>query len=540
LSETADSYLMSQRKKAAKKQGALRRAGKRGLRRAARRNRDYLSWRHLTRNQKEVAQRIWKGDYQKIGPGGGWGFLDRFVVFMKTIGFLECLDVAGDGYVRRMITIAKLLLTYQVKILLGIESMNQVPGLLFNDVGLLMMLGYTAEQVENGHCKRGKGKNTRPMNKNTLADALDKFSPEELEGILNGGVKLLAKLGFIKDATFLMDATDLPTTEKCNGSGRRTVDKEKWSRKEKRMVTISETTFGFKLMLLRSLDSRIIVAAKVRQIQESEKDWTLALVRQAAENIGEGKIKLLLIDRGYLDGLTLWILKHNYGIDWIIPLRTDMHITKDARGLRNTVDAKKIFREQREDLKVVGIAGLVSYDQYGDEEHQEKYRNGMDFKANTANTVMVTHWKKEAYDQGHEPVFLTSLAVSRPLNILDKYDLRSLIENQTNRELKQGWLITKIPKKTQNAVTAHAILTLCMYNLTNAYRTELGQDLADSGIRRFRRETARQTRDKIVVFTEEHYGIFDLEEFAFLLGKPSKWFSRHVNAETFKEAHGIT
>ena len=531
---------MSQRKKTVKKQGALRRAGKRGLRRAARCNRDYLAWRHLTRNQKEVAQRIWKGDYQKIGPGGGWGFLDRFVVFMKTIGFLECLDVAGVGYVRRMITIAKLLLTYQVKILLGIESMNQVPGLLFNDVGLLMMLGYTAEQVENGHCRRGKGKNTRPMNKNTLADALDKFSPEELEGILNGGVKLLAKLGFIRDTTFLMDATDLPTTEKCKGAGRRTVDKEKWSRKEKRTVTISETTFGFKLMLLRSLDSRIIVAARVRPIQESEKDWTLALVRQAAKNIGEGKIKLLLIDRGYLDGLTLWVLKHNYGIDWIIPLRTDMHITKDARGLRNTVDAKKIFREQREDLKVVGIAGLVSYDQYGDEEHQKKYRNGMDFKANAANTVMVTRWKKEAYEPGHEPVFLTSLAVSRPLNILDKYDLRSLIENQTNRELKQGWLISKIPKKTENAVTAHAILTLCMYNLTNAYRTEQGQNLAESGIRRFRRETARQTRDKIVVFTEEHYGIFDLEEFAFLLGRPSKWFSRHIDAEAFKEEHGIT
>jgi len=531
---------MSQRKKAIKKQGALRRAGKRGLRRAARRNRDYLAWRHLTRNQKEVAQRIWKGDYQKIGPGGGWGFLDRFVVFMKTIGFLECLDVAGEGYVRRMITIAKLLLTYQVKILLGIESMNQVPGLLFNDVGLLMMLGYTAEQVENGHCKRGKGKNTRPMNKNTLADALDKFSPEELEGILNGGVKLLAKLGFIGDTTFLMDATDLPTTDKCEGAGRRTVDKKVWSRKAKGLVTISVTTFGFKLMLLRSLDSRIIVAAKVRQIQESEKDWTLALVRQASENIGEGKIKLLLIDRGYLDGLTLWILKHNYGIDWIIPLRTDMNIANDTRGLRNTVDAKKIFREQRKDLEVVGIAGLASYDQYGDEEHQEKSFKTKDFKGNPINVVMVTRWKDKAYEPGHEPVFLTSLAVSKPLKILDKYDLRSLIENQTNRELKQGWLITKIPKKTQKAVTAHAILTLCMYNLTNAYRTEMGQELAESGIRRFRRETSRQTRDKIVVFIEEHYGIFDLEEFAFLLGKPSKWFSRHIDTEAFKEEHGIT
>jgi hypothetical protein len=530
---------MNRRKKAVKKQGTLNRSRQRGRRRASRRNRDYLAWRHLTRNQKEVAKRIMAGDYQKIGPGGGWGFLDKFVIFMKTIGFLECLDVAGEGYVRRMITIAKLLLTYQVKILMGISSMNQIPSALFNDIGLLMMLGYTAEQIENGHCKRGKGKNNRPLHKNTLADALDRFSPEELEGILNGGVKLLTKRGFIKDTTFLMDATDLPTTEKCEGAGRKTVDKEVWSRKEKKLVTISVTTFGFKLMLLRSLDSRIIVAAKVRQIQESEKDWTLALVKQAAQNIGENKIKLLLIDRGYLDGLTLWILKHNHAINWIIPLRTDMAITKDARGLRDTVDVKRIFRAQRKGLKVVGIVGLSSYDQYGNEEHQGKNFNAKDFKGNPINVVMVTHWKDKMYEPGHEPVFLTSLGVSKPLGILDKYDLRSLIENQTNRELKQGWLITKIPKKTQRAVTAHSILTLCMYNLTNAYRTNLGQELTESGIRKFRRETFRQTHDKIVVFTQEHYGIFDLEELMFLVGKPSKWFSRHRDAAAFKKEHGL-
>ena len=506
---------MSRRKKAAKKQRADQRAQKRGRRRTSRRNREYLAWRHLTRDQKEVAKRILAGDYQSIDVGG-WGFLDKFVIFLKTIGFLECLDVAGEGYVRRMITIAKLLLTYQIKILMGISSMNQVPGSLFGDIGLLMMLGFTAEQIKNGHCKRGKGKNNKPLHKNTLADALDRFSPAELEGILNAGVKLSAKQGFIKDTTFLMDGTDLPTTEKCEGAGRRTVDKQVWSRKEKRLVTISVTTFGFKLMLMRSLESRIIVAAKVTQIQESEKEYTLALVKQAAENIGEGKIKLLLIDRGYLDGLTLWTLKYAYGIDWIIPSRTDMAVTKDARGLREKIDPKRIFRQGREGLKVVGVTELVSYDQYGDEEHQKKNFTAKDFKANPINAIMVTHWKDKAYEPGHAPVFLTSLGVSKPLAILDKYDLRSLIENETNRELKQGWLITKIAKKTRKAVTAHAILTLCMYSLTNAYRTEKGQALAEAGIRKFRRETFQQTRNKIVVFTDEHYGIFDIQELMIL------------------------
>ncbi|MFA4904815.1 MAG: transposase [Desulfobaccales bacterium] len=535
---------MSQSKKAANEQRANERARKRGQRSASRKNRSYLAWRHLTRDQKEVAKRIMAGDYRTI-DWAGWGFLDKFVIFLKTIGFLECLDVAGEGYVRRMITIAKLLLTYQIKILMGIGSMNQVPQLLFGDIGLLMMLGYTAEQIKNGHCNRGKGKKTGPMHKDTLADALDRFSPVEIEHILNSGVKLLAKEGFIKDSTYLMDATDLPTTEKCLGAGRRTVTKQVVGRDketgEKRIVEVLETTHGFKLHILRGLDSRIVVAAKVTQIQESEKNWTMPLIHQATENLGGRKIRLLLIDRGYIDGLTLWTLKYELGIDWIIPVRTDMAVTKDARGMRDTEDPKRIFRAQREGLKVVGFKDLRSYDQYGDAAHQQKNAQAKDFKANPINAVMVTHWGTKEYPPGKEKVFLTSLAVSDPLKIIDKYDLRSLIENTTFRELKQGWLINKIPKKTERAVTAHALLTLCMYNFTNAYRTDKGQDLAEQGFRRHRLKTFAQTRTKVVVMTEEHFGIFDLEELAILWGKPPKSFRpfSDVDPEAFKKEHGI-
>jgi hypothetical protein len=186
------------------------------------------------------------------------------------------------------------------------------------------------------------------------------------------------------------------------------------------------------------------------------------------------------------------------------------------------------------------MSGLTSYDSYCDEEHQKKNFNTKDFKGNPINAVMVTHWNGKDYTPGHEKVFLTSLSVLEPIKILDKYDWRSLIENTTNRELKQGWLINKIPKKTERAVTAHAILTLCMYNLTNAYRTDLGQKLTEGGIRRFRLSTITQTRSKVVAFTEEHYGIFDIQELMILLGKPPKFFTRDMDPTAFKKEHGLT
>ena len=495
-----------------------------------------IRWHCLTRNQKEVAKKVIGGDYRFVKVAG-WGFLDKFIIFLKEAGFLTALDVDGQGYERKLITIAKLLLTYEVKVLLGISSMNQVPQLLFGDVGLMMLIGFTAEQIKNGHCKRGKGKANKPMHKDTLADALDRYKPAEMENVLNAGIKILAERGFIKDSDYIMDDTPLETTEKCKGRGKKTV-MEKRLTKENGIVEIPVTTYGFKLLAIRGVKSRQIVAAKIININEDAREYTLKLLKQAIKNIGKDKIKLLLIDRGFIDGIILWKIKHNLGIDFIIPLKTDMRITANARGLRDTEIKGKIYRAARKDISVIGIKGLTSYDQYGDAEHNQKDKFSKDFKGNKINAVMVTEWDGKEYPQGKEKVFLTTLQINRPLQIIDKYDLRSLIENETFRELKQGWLINKVQKKTRNGVTSHAILTLCMYNMTNAYRTDIGERLTETGIRRFRQQTWAETRNKIVIVSGDYYGIFDIEELLLLIGKPPDEFWS-IDPDKFKKDYDL-
>ncbi|MCD6311653.1 MAG: hypothetical protein J7M11_04255 [Elusimicrobia bacterium] len=96
-----------------------------------------IRWHCLTRNQKAVAKKVIAGDYRFL-RAAGWGFLDKCIIFLQEVGFLAVLDVDGKGYSRKLITIAKLLLTYEAKVLLGIKSMNQVPQMLFGDIGLMM------------------------------------------------------------------------------------------------------------------------------------------------------------------------------------------------------------------------------------------------------------------------------------------------------------------------------------------------------------------------------------------------------------------
>jgi hypothetical protein len=71
---------------------------------------------------------------------------------------------------------------------------------------------------------------------------------------------------------------------------------------------VTRRVWGFKVLLVYEVHLRLVVAAKVVPIQEHESRSTRALVAQARANLGPGAVRVLLIDRGFLDGADLWYL----------------------------------------------------------------------------------------------------------------------------------------------------------------------------------------------------------------------------------------
>ena len=505
------------------------RAAKGARRRHRRKNRRYQAFRLLTRNQQEVARRLSVGRVDLVTVTG-WSFVASFLAFLDQVEYVVLLDLEGQGFVRVMIPIARLILTYQLKILLGIPSMNLVPTKLFREIALLQLIGYTTVQLQNGFCQRGT-LTVGPMHKNTLAEAMEKLTADELATVLNGTAQRLVQHGFFAKSHghFALDASDLPTTPTYEGAGLLTKTERRVT-KDKQVVELAHYVYGFQVFVVYEVQLRLIVAAQVVPIEERETRHTLALVRQAIRNLGPGILRVLLVDRGFLDGTDLWELKHTLRIDFVVPAKATMRITADAQGLAHQkADGESIFRAERAgrptrgkdgrerddgQVTVVGVADLTSYDQYGEEAHA-KHASRTDFVGNPLNALVVLRWQGEASAQGDEKVFLTSLPISSPLAILDLYDLRSLIENTAFRELKQGWNLASYPKKTDDAVRAHVFLTLVTFSLANAFRTKHGQALAHHGIRRQR---AEQHCGKVVIVAGDHYAVFDLEEVFILLG----------------------
>jgi Transposase DDE domain len=504
-------------------------AAKRERHRRTRQGRHYRAWRHLTRDQQEVARRLSAGHIDLVTISG-WGFVSSFLVFLDELEFFALLDLDGKGFQRVLIPIARLILTYQLKILLGIASINRVPTKLFREIALLQLIGYTSTQLQAGFCQRGNLAQG-PMHKNTLADAVERLSADEVAQVLNRTARRLADRGFFAKSKghFALDASDLPTTAKYTGAGLlKKIDKK--VTRDKKVVEIERWVYGFQVFVLYEVHLRLVVAAKVVPIQERETRHTMALVQQAITNLGPGVIRVLVLDGGFLDGSDLWQLTHTWGIDFVVPPKETMRVTADAQGLgRQPADGESIFVQERAgtpkkrkegplreegQVTAVGVAELTSYDQYGDEPHT-KHANRTEFTGNPINAVVVTRWQGEAYAPGHEKVFLTSLPIDRPLVVVDVYDLRSLIENTAFRELKQGWSLESYPKKTAEAVRGHVFLTLVTFTLANAFRTQQGQALAQYGVRRQRAEENSAT---IIVFAGDNYALFDIEEVFVLLG----------------------
>jgi len=480
-----------------------------------------------TRNQHEVAKRLLAGEVAMVG-GTGWSFVEPFLAFLGEVGFFDILRIDGEKFVRKMAEVSLLLLTYQVKVWLGLAGMNCLGQTLFRDRALLKLIGYTTAQLHEGFCQRGKADKQKPLHKNVLADAVEKLTPDEVSYILNESVKRLAARGVWAGSRghLALDATDLETTPRYRGAGLKTVTERKWSRQDKKRIEVEKVVHGFKLLALYDVQGRIVVAAKVVKINEHESQFTRELLRQGIANLGPAVIQVLLIDRGFLDGLTLWHIRHTDGVDFVIPAKDGMRVKTDARAFLNQKpDGQWLVAAERPahgphqegHVKLIGVTGLTSYDSYGDEAHQRQV-NRSDFEGQPINALAVTEFDHHVYTAEQAKVFLTSLPVTDALAVLDLYDLRSLIENTLFRELKQGWFLGVFPKKTDDAVRAHVFLTLTIFNLTNAYRTDAGQELAQRGIRRQRREW--HSAHQVMVFAGEFYAIFDVEEVFILLSRP--------------------
>lgn len=511
-----------------------------------------LNWKLASRDDAKVAQGLYAGEaIEEMHELSDAGLLDEFFVFLQDLGMMQAFEqLKLPGAKRMLIPTVQFVLLYLLKVLFGGQSMNELPRVLFSDLGLMELVGFNAHQCENGLTKRGDAQRTTkkkqgPITAQCLADNISKLSEEELERLFNHMVQLLARRGFFSGNLLVaLDGSKLPTPQSYEGRGLLKQTRSVKIKGQQEAATEEYYVYGWKVLVLIEVHTRLPLAMKLVKIQEYEGKWLLPLLEQAQRNLGSAAmIESVVIDRGYLDGADLWQVAQK-GIRFVIVGKSSMAVVQDAQGIakgeRGSVRERvvrhghgKTAHEERLRTELVQIEALTSYDSYGPAE-QTQYAQRRDYVGQPINAVVVRCWDNHR-PKGGGTVYLTNGDVHDPFVIFDTYDWRSVIENGIFKEGKHPWQLLRFPKRTEAAVTVHVFFTLLVMALCTAFRlwqaqapteaTEVRPTLSSAllgteGTARWRQRLREANRDKLIVFIGSSYGIFHLAEFAVLTHLP--------------------
>jgi hypothetical protein len=514
-----------------------------------------LSWQVAYRDDKRVAQGLYAGEeIEEMHELSEAGLLDEFFVFVKDIGMMKVLEQQElPGVQRVLVPTVQFVLLYLLKVLFGGQSMNELPRVLFSNLALMELIGFNARQVEEGLTKRGEAQRKTkqkqgPLSPQCLADNISKLSREQMERLFNQMVQCVVGWGLLDgERIAALDGSKLPTPETYEGCGKLKQTRSVKVKGQKERATEEYYVYGWKVLVLIDVPTRLPLAMKVVKIQEYEGRWLVPLLAQAQENLGtRGHISTIVIDRGYLDGEDLWQV-HRQGIIFVVVGKAHMAVTQDAQALAKGERARvrervvrhghgKTATEERLRTELVGIAGLTTYDAYGDPQ-QTQYAHRRDYQGQPINAVVVRRWDNRV-PATDGTVYLTNGSVSDPFVVFDRYDCRSVIENGIFKEGKYPWHLGRFPKRTEAAVIMHVHFTLLVMALCTAFRLWQAQQataprqqtesrpslsttlLGGEGTARWRLRLKEENRDKIIVFIGQAYGVFHLAEFAILTHLP--------------------
>lgn len=530
-----------------------------------------LAWQLAWRDDVKVAQALYAGEeVEEIHELSEAGLLDEFFAFLEEVGMMALFErMELPGVQRVLVPTVQFVLLYLLKVLFGGQSMNELPRVLFSNMALMELVGFNARQVEAGLTQRGDAsrksrKKQGPLSPQCLADNISKLSREQMEELLNQMVQRLAAWGLLDaERIAALDGSKLPTPPTYEGCGKIKQTRSVKIKGQKERATEEYYVYGWKVLVLIDVQTRLPLAMKVVRIQEYEGRWLVPLLEQAQQNLGtRGRISTIVVDRGYVDGADLWHV-HQQGVRFVIVGKTNLAVTQDAQALAKGERAVvrrghgKSATQERLRTELVSIEGLTTYDSYGDPE-QTQYAHRREYEGQPIKAVVVRRWNNRVPATAGT-VYLTNAPVSDPFVIFDTYDWRSVIEHGIFKEGKHPWHLGHFPKKTEAAVVVHCHFTLLVMALCTAFRLWQAQSaltpttqtavhpslttalLGGEGTARWRLRLKEENRDKVLVFLADAYGIFHLAELLVLMGRGLRRLPFHLgDPQAILQRYGIS
>ena len=278
------------------------------------------NWSPVTPDRAAVIAALQRGECDGLVPAAS-EFMDDFAQFLHHHDIWRFFDQFPDGRQRRSIGPEFFCNTLLHKALFRLDSLAQIGPVLFRAPDVLRRLGFNLRQVNEGFYQ---GSAQRPFDPEALADFFDLLDPRQLEQHqLQLSAHLLGQFPQLSDSgTAVLDAT---TSTVPPGHFQRPGGQLKAC-----VLGLRHAGRLFPLLW----DFTLRGAGEDGDLTQGKQ-----LVAAATQAWGEGTIRRLLVDRGFIDGRWISELKAA-GVDTVIGVRNDMDLYEDMLGLCRLEDAQ--------------------------------------------------------------------------------------------------------------------------------------------------------------------------------------------------------
>jgi hypothetical protein len=275
-----------------------------------------MAWEWRENNREKVLAALQKGEYEAILTSRD-GALDALAQLACELEVFEAVEMIEVERERAGVPDELALRTLAVLPFVEAMSLSAAANTLFEDAGVLLQLGYTAVQIQEGfNQRRGKGKETksaqsRPHHPDVLREELQRIKVESLDGYRRHCVGVLYKRGLIRSKLYAVDGSGIGPEMRVVG------------------------------LICLQKDGPLWVNWRLRTGNESEKgqegEVVLAMVDELREIAGTDVIEWMLMDALYADGFILANLKYARQIDVMVRLPEDRRMYEQLMGILRVI-----------------------------------------------------------------------------------------------------------------------------------------------------------------------------------------------------------
>ena len=232
-----------------------------------------LAWATASKDQIGIASDLANGkDIEEIYGLGEAGLFDEFFCFLSHFKITELFNKLEPKIKKRKsnIKFPSVMLIYTMRIISGLSFFWHIGPVLLQSQSVMRLVGFNAREVREGTSARGlhNSSSSKESEKKSDDDSPEKIrgpicpqfigtyisaiSASALERFFNKVISILATHHFFpKSIHAIIDASEIQSTENCEGCGKVTKEKAPELRlRRKRIKKVLETVFGFKIWII--------------------------------------------------------------------------------------------------------------------------------------------------------------------------------------------------------------------------------------------------------------------------------------------------